>query len=118
MEQLAGYALKDYVPHTLVGRGMAMAAISGMAVANLFSGNPLVLAMAISNSPRLVGEILLAVGTVRKGMQALTPGVRVPVQVLATPGIARPLELIPPDIGPDESSETLMGPPMEAPPSP
>lgn len=118
MEQLAGYALKDYVPHTLVGRGMAMAAISGMAVSNLFSGNPLVLAMAISNSPRLVGEILLALGTVRKGMQAITPGLRVPVQVLATPGIARPLELIPPDIGPDESSETLMGPPMEAPPSP
>jgi hypothetical protein len=95
-EQLAGYALKDFTPATLVGRGMAMAAISGAAMSNFFAGNPAVLLMAMANSPRLVGEILIALGYARQGVQKVSPGLTVPLQIISDPALYRSVMHAPP----------------------
>jgi len=108
-DQLAGYELSQFTPKTLVGRGMA-ATILGVGAIK----DPKILLNALINSPRLVGEVLVALGRIHQIGGELTELGKIPVSIFSEPAIYRPPMLTPPDVS-GETPDTLFGPPPPPP---
>jgi len=103
-DMLAGYELSRVVPKTLVGRGMAMAALhgiqGGVSAAVLGVGWEAAALQAVHlafNSPRLVGEALVLGSRIRKAASPYTKPLSevgsVAVDVFANPAVRRPVTL-------------------------
>lgn len=84
-QQLAGSALASPTPHGLVG-AMSAGAISAMIITGAI--NPKALIALATHSPRMMGEMMVALSA----MRALSPGAKAG-KILGTPGAYRALQI-------------------------
>ncbi len=109
-QQLAGLNLRPLMPTGLVGKSVAMSGAAAVAAGLV---DPQVLLFIAMSSPRVMGEVMAALSTVKRGARALRDVGTIPAQILTEPSVYRPAAYAselppPPTIGPSGVSVQMI----------